>query len=171
MVLCRTGSLQGAANSFHKHMDKPCKGGIQMHALPNCLEEVLEEDIYKRADKDQVNEVINRLGVEVSNTFREFYYRFAGPFWDEHVPYELLDIIDEENNIEYYTIIARKEHGFPNKYLVLTEMTANAVLVLDSVTDKVYSVNFEGGDELLLNGELKESWPTFYMFLKEYFKC
>ena len=28
----------------------------------------------------------------------------------------------------------------------------------DSVTDKVYSVNFEGGDELLLNGELKESW-------------
>lgn len=50
-------------------------------------------------------------------------------------------------------------------------MTANAALVLDSVTDKVYSVNFEGGDELLLNGELKESWPTFYMFLKEYFKC
>ena len=58
-------------------MDKPCKGGIQMHALPNCLEEVLEEDIYKQADKDQVNEVINRLGVEVSNTFREFYYRFV----------------------------------------------------------------------------------------------
>nr|WP_240634812.1 hypothetical protein [Bacillus cereus] len=68
-------------------------------------------------------------------------------------------------------MIARKEHGFPNKYLVLTEMTANAALVLDSVTDKVYSVNFEGGDALLLNGELKESWPTFYMFLKEYFKC
>ncbi|XKK25414.1 hypothetical protein HFP65_02600 [Bacillus sp. CB62A.1] len=61
-------------------MDKPCKGGIQMHALPNRLEEVLEEDIYKREDKGQVNEVINRLGVEVSNTFREFYYRFAGPF-------------------------------------------------------------------------------------------
>nr|WP_088350101.1 SMI1/KNR4 family protein [Bacillus cereus] len=120
-----------------------------MHALPNRLEEVLEEDIYIREDKGQVNEVINRLGVEVSNTFREFYYQFAGPFWEEHVPYELLDIIDEENNIEYYTIIARKEHGFPNKYLVLTEMTANAALVLDSVTDKVYSVNFEGGDELL----------------------
>ncbi|MES5939445.1 MULTISPECIES: SMI1/KNR4 family protein [unclassified Bacillus cereus group] len=142
-----------------------------MHALPNRLEEVLEEDIYKREDKDQVNEVMNRLDVKVSNTFREFYYRFAGPFWEEHVLYELLDIIDEENNIEYYTIIARKKHGFPNKYLVLTEMTANAALVLDSVTDKVYSVNFEGGDELLLNGELKESWPTFYKFLKEYFKC
>jgi len=171
LVLCHTGSLYGAANLFHKYMDKPYKGGIRMQALPNCLEEVSEEDIYKREDKDQVNEVINRLGVEVSNTFREFYHRFAGPFWDEHVPYELLDIIDEENNIEYYTIIARQELGFPNKYLVLTEMTANAALVLDSVTDKVYSVNFEGGDELLLNGELKESWPTFYVFLKEYFKC
>ncbi len=171
MVLCHTGSLYGAANLFHEYMDKPYKGGIRMQALPNCLEEVLEEDIYIREDKDQVNEVINRLGVEVSNTFREFYHRFAGPFWDEHVPYELLDIIDEENNIEYYTIIARQELGFPNKYLVLTEMTANAALVLDSVTDKVYSVNFEGGDELLLNGELKESWPTFYVFLKEYFKC
>ncbi|PFZ55215.1 SMI1/KNR4 family protein [Bacillus wiedmannii] len=171
MVLCRTGSLYRVANLFHKYMDKPYKGGIRMQALPNCLEEVLEEGIYKREDKDQVNEVINRLGVEVSNTFREFYHRFAGPFWDEHVPYELLDIIDEENNIEYYTIIARQELGFPNKYLVLTEMTANAALVLDSVTDKVYSVNFEGGDELLLNGELKESWPTFYVFLKEYFKC
>ncbi|PEZ27560.1 SMI1/KNR4 family protein [Bacillus thuringiensis] len=171
MVLCYTGRLYGVANLFHKHMDKPYKGGIQMHALLNCLEEVLEEDIYKRADKEQVNEVINRLGVEVSDTFREFYYRFAGPFWEEHVPYELLDIIDEENNIEYYTIIARKEHGFPNKYLVLTEMTANAALVLDSVTDQVYSVNFEGGDELLLSGKLKESWSTFYLFLKDYFKC
>lgn len=77
----------------------------------------------------------------------------------------------DEDNIEYYTIIARQELGFPNKYLVLTEMTANAALVLDSVTDKVYSVNFEGGDELLLSGKLKESWPTFYSFLKEYFKC
>lgn len=50
-------------------------------------------------------------------------------------------------------------------------MTANAALVLDSVTDQVYSVNFEGGDELLLSGKLKESWSTFYLFLKDYFKC
>ena len=44
-------------------------------------------------------------------------------------------------------------------------MTANAALVLDSVTDKVYSVNFEGGDELLLNGELKgELANVLYVF-------
>ncbi len=83
----------------------------------------------------------------------------------------MLDVVDEENNIESYTIIARNEHGFPKKYLVLSEMSANAILVLDSVTDKVYSVNFEGGDELLLSGELEETLPTFYEFLKEYFNC
>jgi len=33
--------------------------------------------------------------------------------------------------------------------------------VLDIVTDIVYVVNFEGGDELLLKGELKETWSSF----------
>lgn len=142
-----------------------------MNFLPGKLEQVLEEDIYKREDKNKVKETLTNLGVEVSDTFSEFYYQYAGPFWEEHVPYELLDVVDEENNIESYTIIARNEHGFPKKYLVLSGMSANAVLVLDSVTDKVYSVNFEGGDELLLSRELKETWPTFYEFLKEYFNC
>lgn len=50
-------------------------------------------------------------------------------------------------------------------------MSANAVLVLDTVSDKVYIVNFEGGDNLLLKGELKETWSTFFEFLKDYFNC
>ncbi|WP_313897347.1 SMI1/KNR4 family protein [Bacillus cereus group sp. BfR-BA-01380] len=142
-----------------------------MNVLPDKLDQVLREDIYKREDKKNVKEALISLGVEVSDTFSEFYDRYAGPFWEEHVPYELLDIIDEESNIQSNTMIARNEHGFPKKYLVLSEMSANAVLVLDSVTDKVYAVHFEGGDELLLSGELKETWSTFYVFLKEYFNC
>ncbi|WP_243523172.1 SMI1/KNR4 family protein [Bacillus pseudomycoides] len=142
-----------------------------MNVLPNKLERVLGEDIYKREDKGKVKEVLTNLGVEVSDTFSEFYHRYAGPFWEGHVPYELLDIVDEENAIESNTIIARKELGFPKKYLVLSEMSANTVLVLDSITDKVYSVHFEGGDEQLLNGALKETWSSFYAFLKEYFNC
>ena len=50
-------------------------------------------------------------------------------------------------------------------------MSANEVIVLDSDTDKVYRVNFEGGDELLKNGELQEEWSSFTDFLKEYFDC
>nr|WP_231503976.1 SMI1/KNR4 family protein [Bacillus sp. UNC437CL72CviS29] len=144
---------------------------MKVNVLPNKLNQVLEEDIYKRKDKKKVKEALISLGVEVSDVFSGFYDRYAGPFWEEHVPYELLDIVDEENNIQSNTMIARNEHGFPKKYLVLSEMSANAVLILDSVTDRVYSVHFEGGDELLLSGELKETWSTFYVFLKEYFNC
>lgn len=50
-------------------------------------------------------------------------------------------------------------------------MSANAVLVLDTVTDKVFIVNFEDGDKLLIKGELKESWSSFFDFLKVYFNC
>ncbi|WFA06335.1 SMI1/KNR4 family protein [Bacillus sp. HSf4] len=142
-----------------------------MSILPEKLDQVLGEDIYKREDKDEVKEVLKRLDVKVSDTFLEFYSQYAGPFWEENIPFELLDIIDEENNIESYTKTTRFEHGFPDNFLVLSEMSANAILVLDTVTDKVYNVNFEGGDELLLKGELQETWPTFYDFLKEYFNC
>jgi hypothetical protein len=135
------------------------------------LDEVLVKEIYKREDRILVKDTLIRLGVGASDTFREFYNQYAGPFWEEHVPFELLDIAEEENNIESYTLISRKEHGFPKQYLVLSEMSANAVLVLDTVTDKVYIVNFDGGDELLLKGELEETWSTFFEFLKAYFNC
>ena len=140
-----------------------------MSNLPDRLDEVLGEKIYKREDSNLVKEALIRLGVDASDTFQEFYNQYAGPFWEEHVPFELLDIVDEANNIELYTLISRKEHCFPKQYLVLSELSANAVLVLDTVTDKVYIVNFEGGDELLLKGKLKETWSTFFGFLKAYF--
>lgn len=142
-----------------------------MGILPDKLDEILGEEIYKREDENSVGETLKRLGVDVSDTFKEFYNHYAGPFWEEYVPFELLDIADDENNIESYTLITRKEYGFPIKYLVLSEMSANAVLVFDTVTDKVYTVNFEGGDELFLRGELNETWSTFYEFLKAYFNC
>jgi len=142
-----------------------------MSILPGRLDEVLGEEIYKRDDRNLVKDALIRLGVDVSDTFQEFYNQYTGPFWEEHVPFELLDISDEENNIESYTLISRKEHGFPKQYLVLSEMSANAVLVLETVTDKVYVVNFEGGDEMLLKGELKETWSSFFEFLKAYFNC
>ena len=142
-----------------------------MGILPDKLNDVLGEEIYKREEKSLVEDALIRLGVDISETFREFYNQFAGPFWEEHVPFELLDLADEENNIESYTLYTRKEHSFPMKYLVLSEMSANSLLVLDTITDKVYVVNFEGGDELLLKGELEETWSTFYEFLKEFFNC
>ncbi|MGG3193085.1 SMI1/KNR4 family protein [Priestia aryabhattai] len=142
-----------------------------MKMLPDKLNQALEEKIYIREDKTLVKDALARLEVKVSQTFIEFYNRYAGPFWEEYVPFELLDLVDEENNIEAYTLICRKEYGFPKQYLILSEISANAVLVLDTLTDNVYIVNFEGGDGLLLKGELEATWPTFSDFLKSYFNC
>ncbi|WP_367033052.1 SMI1/KNR4 family protein [Priestia megaterium] len=142
-----------------------------MKMLPDKLNQALEGEIYIREGKAAVKDALARLEVKVSHTCGEFYNRYAGPFWEEYVPFELLDLVDEENNIEAYTLICRKEYGFPKQYLILSEISANAVLVLDTLTDNVYIVNFEGGDELLLKGELEATWPTFSAFLKSYFNC
>ena len=58
---------------------------------------------------------------------------------------------------------------FPKQYLVLTEMAANEVIVLDTINDKVYRFDFEGGDEALRNEQLEETWENFEDFLTTYF--
>lgn len=162
--------LYRISNSFTNIQTESIElGGVQM--LPDGLEHILEEDMYKRVNRNTVHEVLARLGVNVSITFHQFYNRYAGPFWNENVAFELLDISEEKNTIESYTRIVRKEHGWSKQFLVLSEMSANMVLVLDTLTDKVYKVDFEGGDELLFSGELQETWSSFYDFLKEYFNC
>ncbi|MDQ7862736.1 hypothetical protein RCO48_22050 [Peribacillus frigoritolerans] len=83
--------------------------------MPEKLVQVLGEDIYKREDKIKVNEALNSLEVYVSDTFREFYHYYTGPFWEECVPFELLDIVDEENNIESYTFIFPKRAWLSEK--------------------------------------------------------
>lgn len=49
------------------------------------------------------------------------------------------------------------------------ELCANEILVLNTINDKVYRVDFEGGHEDLLNGKLDEEWSGFDAFLIEYF--
>ncbi|RAS80961.1 SMI1/KNR4 family protein [Priestia endophytica] len=142
-----------------------------MDVLPLTLHGVLQEDLYKRRNKSKVKTALANLDVEVPSSFSEFYNTYEGPFWEEHVPYELLDMVEEEGNIQFYTDILRKEYKFPKNYLVLSELSVNTVLILDTLTDKVYCMSFEGEDEQLLNGELKASWSTFYAFLEDYFGC
>ena len=50
-------------------------------------------------------------------------------------------------------------------------MVANEILVLDTELDKVYRVDFEGGELKLKNNELNETWSSFLEFRKEYFDC
>ena len=133
------------------------------------LESILSDKIYIRTNKEEVSSVLSKLNVKPSKDFIEFYSKYEGPFWEETLGLELMDIIEDNNNIFKATNICREEYGFENKYLVLTEMSVNEVVVLVTETNKVYRVNFEGGDELLRRGELNETWKDFNSFLKEYF--
>lgn len=73
------------------------------------LEGFLNGDMYKRSNKNQVHACLLRLESEPSDTFKSFYNKYEGPFWEENVPFELLDITE----VESYTQIARNEHNFP----------------------------------------------------------
>jgi hypothetical protein len=53
---------------------------------------------------------------------------------------------------------------------VLTDLLANAVLVLDAEEGHVLNVDFEGGDEELIAGALEPSWDSFLRFLEDYFR-
>lgn len=133
------------------------------------LREVLDADTYARKDKNLVIQAFQRLKVNVSELVIEFYNNFAGPFWEETLGMELLDIVDDNVNIEFMTNECRRVHSFPDRFLVLTEMCADEILVLNTVNDKVYRVDFEGGHEDLLSDKLDEEWQSFEAFLTDYF--
>lgn len=133
------------------------------------LGKILDKNLYARKNKKEVVDAFKRLDVNVSDVVWEFYMNFDGPFWEETLGMELLDIVNDGVNIESITNECREEYMFPKKYLVLTEMAAGEVIVLNTLSDKVYRVDFEGGDEKLLNEELEEDWESFEDFLVTYF--
>jgi hypothetical protein len=105
----------------------------------------------------------------VPETFRRFYEEFAGPFGSERTGFGLLDLCDQDPNIVSVTGICRKKYGWPAAFLVLTELLGNSVLVLEATEDRVFDVDFEGGDRLLLNRQLPPAWSSFSEFLGFYF--
>ncbi len=133
------------------------------------LKQCLEEDMYSRDDIEEVIRAFKRLNVDVSDTVIQFYQNFAGPFWEESIGFGLLDIIDDNPTVESVTLVCREEFAFPIRYLVLTELTIGEIIVLDSKSDKLYKVDFEGGEKSLLTGTLKENWTSFSEFLSKYF--
>lgn len=133
------------------------------------LKAILDSGTYARENPDEVMQAFQRLNVKVSKDVEVFFMNFAGPFWEETLGMEFLDIVEDEINIESVTMECRMEHLFPEYYLVLTDMVANEVIVLNTEDDKVYRVDFEGGDEKLRNGVLQAEWQSFEEFLISYF--
>ena len=133
------------------------------------LKKILDKSTYARTDKNEVIQTLKRLDVKVPKLFEDFFLEFAGPFWEEKIGMEFLDIVDDKVNIESVTNECRRVHLFPKQYLVLTEMVASEVIVLNTLNNKIYRVDFEGGDEALLSEQLEAEWENFEQFLIEYF--
>lgn len=139
-----------------------------MNQLSQDIKDVLADAIYLRSDPSVVGMELKRVGVNHS-LLQEFFEHYEGPFWSEYIGCELMDICADDENIVSATEICRKQFGFSIALLVLTRLTAGQVVVLDCVQDKVYEVDFEGGDRLLLSGQLTPRWESFSSFLDEYF--
>lgn len=138
-------------------------------SLPDNIVKALRDPTFHRPCNN-VEEVLIRLNVTPSSVFREFYGTYVGPFWSDFLAIELADIIEDESSIETLTEQCRSQFGFPKRMLVLTPLSAGGTVhVLDTESDEVFVVDFEGGESLLVKGELEARWATFRGFLQDYF--
>jgi hypothetical protein len=139
-----------------------------MHELPINVERSVSDPVHTRNDPSVVTAAFNRLGCSGSDSFRAFYQRYAGPFGGSS-GFLLLDLVDQDENIVTQTEACRREHRFPERYLVISNHVGNAALVYDSETDAVFDVDFEGSERDLVAGTLQPRWPSFAAFLSEFF--
>jgi len=140
-----------------------------MNLLPEIIKKSLVDPCFKRVESNQVDIELAKLSVSVPEVFREFYKTYVGCFNSKKTGFELLDLYDDSESIITETKVCREEYGFPLKYLVISGYFGNSVLVYDAEVDLVYNVDFEGGDELLISGDLKPEWKSFKLFLEFFF--
>ena len=129
----------------------------------------LSHPAHRRSELAAASEAVRSLSVPVSATLAEFYARYEGPFHSRATGIMLLDIISGNPSVRSHTLACRAMYGFGLNHIVLTDLLANSVLVLESNTDRIFDVDFEGGDRMFLQGLLPSSWPSFEAFLYEYF--
>jgi hypothetical protein len=134
--------------------------------IPNVVKEALPLETFERDGGDRTADDLGTLNVPKGSLFFEFYMTYHGAFGSPHSGFVILDIPE----ILEETAVVRDEFDFPSRYLVLTELLGGSVLIYDVETDHVFSVDFEGGDELLLKGELEPDWTSFEGFLEDFFK-
>lgn len=140
-----------------------------MMSLPPSVASSLSDSVFHRQDVTGVEAALLALGSGNVAAFHEFYLRYEGPFGSKSSGFELLDLCVGNPCVVSMTKECRVQFGFPNSSLVLSELLGGAILVFDSVLDKVYNVDFEGSERELVSGTLEPRWHSFYEFLESYF--
>jgi hypothetical protein len=138
-------------------------------AIPDKVAQKLREQVWKRSSRVGLANAFTELGVPASDPFYEFYSKFHGPFRSDKIGFELLDVIEQDESIVTNTRLVREQLDFPSHYIVLTSMNGLAVLIYNLKNGGVFDVDFEGGDELLLRGELPPRWRNWWDFADNYF--
>lgn len=138
-------------------------------ALPAVVVAALTRPEERRQDLTAAQEGLAELGVHLPASFREFYEQYRGAFASEAHPFALLDLCEAPPTILQSTRTCRRIYGWPDKFIVLTGVMNNTVLVLDAETDRVFRVDFGGDDDELVAGTLQPTWPSFDAFLTDYF--
>ena len=69
---------------------------LLMDNLSENLKSKLDDNIYSRNSKDDVINAIKELGVYPSKEFIQFYSTYAGPFFEETLGLELMDIVEDK---------------------------------------------------------------------------
>jgi hypothetical protein len=131
----------------------------------------LRSSIYRR--RRPLNpEVLRELGVAGDSAFARFYERYEGPFSSSNTGFCLLDVqpFDALGSVLDSTMAVRRQIDWPDRFLVLTDMLCHGVYVYDTASGKVFNVDFEGGHEELVAGELPPAHDSFEDFLAWYFE-
>jgi cell wall assembly regulator SMI1 len=138
-------------------------------ALPAVVTRTLTRDVSGRPGAEVAHRAFADLGTPLPADFREFYEAHEGGFGSRRTGFELYALCERSERIVNDTRIAREVHSWPARFLVLTQLLGNGVLVLDASTGRVYDVDFEGSDQELLRGTLEPRWGSFSEFLDFYF--
>lgn len=138
-------------------------------AILESVKRKLSDDLWKRPRESDVDKALATFDLDPTSEFAEFFKTYWGPFSSHAVGYELLDLVEQEESVVSNTETVRKEFGFPNRFIVVSPLTGLSVLVYDTESGNVFDVDFEGGDELLLEGKLSPRWNTWNDFISDYF--
>jgi hypothetical protein len=115
---------------------------------------------------------VTELGLDPSDPMILFFEQHEGPFCSSKTSHCLLDIQpgDPTGSVFESTKVVRLQFGWPPHLLVLTDLVANGAYVYERRGGRVYNVDFEGGERLLLSGRLEPEFASFQSFLQWYFE-
>jgi len=139
-----------------------------MKLTENALRELAKPG-YVRVRQAEALAAADALGLPPTSSVREFYLRYQGPFGSKAIPFQFHDLIEDEWSVLRSTMTCRAEARLPERFVVLSDLYIGSALMVDRETDKVFNVDFEGGVELVGAGELEPRWPSFEVFLAEFF--